>query len=329
MSPSRQRPDRLERILRIDHEIRTGKFPTVEILANLFRVKTRTIYADRRYMLEKLGAPIAFHKIGRGWYYTDEAWQLPVIMLSHDELTALALAVKYLDAPFRRNIENVITKLGNYLPEYTTAELAPQFTISTSPAMDVPPELLMDLTQAIHRKEQVWIDYFTISRNQQTERIVQPYHLYAVDGHWYLIAHDLWRRDWRDFHLGRIKHWRLTGEHFVPNPQFSAETYINQGFLKEIGGKPYNVAIRFSAEEAPRIKERRWHKTQEPLEFLPDGSVILRFKASGWHEIKRWVMKHGAHAEMLQPEHLRAAIIDELADMVNLYPEVMNLISPK
>ena len=322
MTSPRQRPDRLERVLRIDHEIRAGNYPTADVLADLFQIKVRTVYADRKYMIDKLGAPIAYHKIGRGWYYTDQAWQLPVIMLAPDELTALALAVKYLDAPFRQSLKNVINKLSSYLPEYTTVELAPHFTISTSPTIEVSPELLADLTRAIRHHEQIWLDYFTISRNQQTERTVHPYHLYAVDGNWYLIAYDLWRRDWRNFHLGRVNLWRLTGEHFVPDPQFSAESYLAQAFLKEIGGPSFNVAIRFSAAEALRIKERIWHKTQEPLEFLPDGGVILRFKASGRHEIIRWVLKHGAHAELLQPEELRAAIVEQIAGMVDMYPEL-------
>ena len=41
------------------------------------------------------------------------------------------------------------------------------------------------------------------------------------------------------------------------------------------------------------------HETQEPLEELPDGGVILRFRAGGLGEVKRWVMQWGAHAKVL------------------------------
>jgi predicted DNA-binding transcriptional regulator YafY len=67
------------------------------------------------------------------------------------------------------------------------------------------------------------------------------------------------------------------------------------------------------------IRERKWHETQQDLEELPDGGVILRFRTGGLGEVKRWVMQYGAHAEVLQPEHLRRAVATEMRQAAKNY----------
>jgi predicted DNA-binding transcriptional regulator YafY len=80
-----------------------------------------------------------------------------------------------------------------------------------------------------------------------------------------------------------------------------------------------DVTIRFDEHQARYIRERRWHETQKPLEELPDGEVVLRFRAGGLGEVKRWVMQWGAHAEVLEPAELRAEVATEVKKMQKMY----------
>jgi predicted DNA-binding transcriptional regulator YafY len=54
-----------------------------------------------------------------------------------------------------------------------------------------------------------------------------------------------------------------------------------------------------------------WHKTQK-LARQNDGSLIAEFRLSDTEEIKRWILSFGRHAEVLQPEELRADIAEEI-----------------
>lgn len=71
------------------------------------------------------------------------------------------------------------------------------------------------------------------------------------------------------------------------------------------------VTLKFTAEQAPYIRERVWHPTQH-LEEQAEGSLILQFQASGWFEIVRWVLGWGNWVEVLEPPELRQAIAQHL-----------------
>lgn len=318
---------RLERIIRIDQEIRAGRYPSAASLAEMFEVSERTIYADREFMINRLGAPIGFNEEAGGWYYTDKTWVLPAIMVSEGELLAFflsrAVVQQYLGTPFEKPLRSALSKIASYLPDHIHVDLTEashHYTITAGATVAINPQLVLDLERAIREHRQVWMVYYTASRGERNERIVNPYHFYNIRGDWYLLAYDHRRQNIRNFHLGRIEAWRVLNQHFEPDSDFSAEQYMAQGFLTEVGEKVFNVIIRFDEYQARWIRERRWHATQQ-IEELPDGGLILHFRAGGLDEIKRWVMSYGAHAEVLEPTELRVAVAEEVHKLAKIYPD--------
>jgi len=83
-------------------------------------------------------------------------------------------------------------------------------------------------------------------------------------------------------------------------------------------GEPLTVSVRFTAAAAPYIKEREWTRNQT-ITLNSDGSLVLKFKASGRRDIKSWVLSFGAAAELLEPGDLRREIADELQSLVRFY----------
>jgi predicted DNA-binding transcriptional regulator YafY len=318
---------RLERIICIDREIRASTYPTATSLAAMFEVSERTIYLDREFMIDRLGAPMATDPDTGGWYYKDPSYVLPAIMVSEGELLAFflgrVLVEQYLGTPFEKPLRSALAKIGRYVPDHVHMDLAEasrHYTISAGATIDINPQLALDLERAIRERRQVWMVYYTASRGERSERTVNPYHLYNARGDWYLIAYDHWRENMRNFHLGRIETWRVLDQSFEPDARFSPAAYISQGFLTE-HGEAYDVAIRFDAYQARWVRERPWHTSQEPLEELPGGGVILRFRSGGLDEIKRRVLSCGAHAEVLEPAELRAAVAVEVARLAETYLE--------
>ena len=80
------------------------------------------------------------------------------------------------------------------------------------------------------------------------------------------------------------------------------------------------MALRFDAYQARWIRERQWHPTQE-VEELADGGLVLRITVAGGGDLKRWVLSHGSHVEVLEPEWLREAVAEELRRAAQIYPE--------
>lgn len=317
---------KLYRVIQIDQEIRAGNYPSASKLAEIFGVSKRTIYDDRDFMINSLGAPIAFDEVAGGWYYTDTTFVLPAIMVSEGEMLAFflsqELSQRYLGTPFEEPLRSAIAKISRYLPadvHFDLDQAARHYTITAGATVDVNARLLLDLHRAINERRKLWMIYYTASRGERKERTVNPYHLYNVRGDWYLFAYDHWRQNIRNFHLGRIEDWRVLAETFEPDPDFSPQQHMAQSFLTERGEESVDIAIRFDEHQARYIRERRWHETQEPLEELPDGGVILRFRAGGLGEVRRWVMQWGAHAEVLKPAELRTQIAREVRKMQEIY----------
>jgi len=315
---------RLERIVRIDQEIRAECYPSAARLAEAFEVSERTIYGDRDFLVNRLGAPIAFDDIAGGWHYTDETWVLPAIMVSEGELLAFflgqAVAQQYLGTPFEKPIRSALSKIARYLPDHVhlnLAEASHHYTITAGATVQVNPQLVLDLEHAMREHRQVWMVYYTASRDERSQRTVNPYHFYNVRGDWYLLAYDHWRQNIRNFHLGRIEEWRVTDKSFEPDSAFSAQEFLADGFLTELGGV-IDVTIQFDQYQARWIRERRWHPSQE-IEELSDGGLILRLRAGGLNEIKRWVMSYGAHAQVLEPPELRDAVAEEVGKLAEMY----------
>ena len=86
--------------------------------------------------------------------------------------------------------------------------------------MSVSPDVLMSLAVVIRDREVLRFDY--AARDARTDdpgappRRVEPHHVVASSGRWYLLAWDLDREDWRLFSADRITPRTPAGPRFSP-----------------------------------------------------------------------------------------------------------------
>lgn len=259
----------LERILCIDRHIRDGRFPNAGQLATELEVSRRVIYVDRQFMVERLGAPIAYDRKRGGWYYSNATWMLPSTMISEGELLAFVLGTEAarravgtaLEGPLHAAVEKIARNLHG--PVQVDLQSLQQHCSFTSPlAVVTNQQTLLGLHAAIQESRSVRLEYFTAERNTHTERIVDPYHLYHTNGNWYLVAFDHLRDAMRNFHVGRIVTWEALLQCFQKKPDFNAAQWLREMFQSETGDEVREVIIRFDAYQATYIRERQWHPTQ-------------------------------------------------------------------
>ena len=316
----------LERLLEIDRQIRAGRYPNARSLAATLEVGVRTVYGDREFLLNRLRAPLARDVEKGGWYYTDPAFALPTIFIQEGELLAFFLSVevaqRYLGTAFEAPLRSAVGKLAASLGQrvgVSLEQLREHYTFAAPAAPHVQPQLLVELHGALQSRRQVRMRYYTASRDEWTERTVNPHHLYNMRGDWYLFAYDQRRQAMLNFHLGRVDWWQVLADGFERVPNFSPEEWMRGAFQSERGDAPQDIAIRFDAYQARWIRERRWHQTQAPLEATPEGGVILRFRTGGLDEVRRWVLQYGRHAEVLAPAALRQAVAADLQAAAGVY----------
>jgi predicted DNA-binding transcriptional regulator YafY len=72
------------------------------------------------------------------------------------------------------------------------------------------------------------------------------------------------------------------------------------------------VVLRIAPEGAAEARGWRWHPTQT-IEDQPDGSVLVRFRASGMRELAWHLFTWGEQATIEAPQRLKAVMAGELA----------------
>ncbi|MBI2875129.1 MAG: transcriptional regulator [Firmicutes bacterium] len=317
----------LFRLLAIHAALLNGKYPNAAQLAEQLEVTSRTVHRALDCLRDDLNAPIAWDSRKKGYYYVDQSYRLPFIELSEGDALGVFLALNllpiYRGTPYEAPLRFLLDKLTNLLPSTVNME-----TQELCTALSLGVEVLRGetnlvslnlslLSNAIAQRRSVGIKYHTMSRDEVTERIINPYHIHFVEGAWYVIGYCHLRAQYRTFAVDRIKECNIVDQPFDIPADFSIEEYLGDCFILE-RGEPREVCIWFHANQARWIRERVWHQSQV-LEENPDRSIILRLRVGGLGEIKRWVLGFGSGAKVLQPPELCQELKKELDSMSHLY----------
>jgi predicted DNA-binding transcriptional regulator YafY len=154
--------------------------------------------------------------------------------------------------------------------------------------------------------------------------LMHPYTLCEYDGGLYLFAYVPHRDSVIVQSLERIQYVAVLDASPVPK---KAEVWQRIEAMRERAfgilddGEVLDVVLKFSPAQAPYVRERQWHPTQQ-LETQPDGSLLLRFQASGRFEIQRWIQGWGEQVEVLGPPSLRRDVVAHLRAAAAQYAPV-------
>jgi predicted DNA-binding transcriptional regulator YafY len=239
--------------------------------------------------------------------------------MSEGELLALALAQRvlrqYRGTPYAPDLARAFKKITEGLTDRVTVdlgELADSFSFRTTAPDGFDPGVFRDLAAAVRDRRKVVLRYWTASRDEETLREVDPFHLACVDGHWYLVGFCHSRGEARMFAPSRVRSLEVTGTTFDVPEGFRIDEYLSRSFgvLRGGDGEASCVRLRFTGDAARYVRERAWHPSQT-LETCPDGDVIVGLEVSHLREVERWALSWGGDCEVLGPPELRSRVAAE------------------
>lgn len=137
------------------------------------------------------------------------------------------------------------------------------------------------------------------------ERLVEPYGL-LLGARRYLVARDRRRGDevMRHYRVEDIERAEVTGDWFARDEGFRFDAYANRAFGVFQNAAEYGpVAWKFSPAAAPHAARFLFHPDQTS-EILEDGSLLVRFQASGLLEMCWHLYAWGDQVEVLVPPAL-------------------------
>ncbi|NNM87326.1 MAG: WYL domain-containing protein [Phycisphaerae bacterium] len=292
---------------KIERQLKAHLACNTQSLAADLQVDARTVRRYIEFMRDDLGAPIIFDRPSQSYKFSHTTWSMPNVHLSLEELQSLAVAVKSITptvpAPFAQPLESLLAKLLDALPEDDQMEIRraqKQIVFLPVPVSSKGSAWVGPLLEAIRGEWTVDMVYFALSRNQETQRRFDPYHLRYFMGTWYVVGYDHLTKHWPVLNLARIRKLTVT-EDFYRVRSFDPDIFFKNSFGISVGGTPQKVSIKLTGWNAKTAGERIWPPGFTYKDVGPDEGILTGLIANP-ADLELWIASCQGDAEMIAEE---------------------------
>jgi proteasome accessory factor C len=276
----------------------------------------RRFYSDRAELVA-LGVPLDSQRdefTGEELYtLRQERYFLPELELDDEELAALQTCLYLLEGrfayaePLRLALQNLALGRASGALDEAPTSTAVRVEVRDP---DYSPELqgrLGKLEAAISKQRTVKFDYWSIAKDEQRERAINPYALLPENGSWYVIGHDLDDGIVKNFRVSRIRSdirfaTRRERDFRVPE-DFDVEEYHGRAEW-QFGDVLGEARIEVAPDTAWWVRRayggRRNHVDGD--EFVTEYASLPL--------LARWILRQDGRAVPLSPPALRKLVVD-------------------
>jgi predicted DNA-binding transcriptional regulator YafY len=201
-------------------------------------------------------------------------------------------------------------------PDLEALMRAELIAVQAGPRAVEAPELLAVLREALLRTRVVAFTYFGGSKKGATRKVA-PYGI--IFGRMnYLVGPETGGTKIKHWRLDRIRDLKPTDEVSSAPEDFSLTEYaqVSFGFFHE---EPEDVVLRVLNHEIDDNFERWQFHPKQTVEYEPDGSAIVRFRASGMLELAWHLFTWENKVQVIQPTSLREKLTFELAKALTFH----------
>ncbi|MEV6678215.1 WYL domain-containing protein [Streptomyces erythrochromogenes] len=231
-------------------------------LAERLDVSRRTLRRDVQ-RLRDLGYPVHATQ-GTAGYRLGPGGRLPPLLLDDEEAVAVAISLRTGADGSVLGVEQAglraLTKLEQVLPSRLRHRVNTLHTATVRagavPAPVVSADTLMAIAEACRRHERLRFEY-TSPRLGPGIRSAEPHSLVSFGRHWYLVAWDTDRDDWRTFRVDRLVPRTPSGPRFTPRelPGNDAAAYVARRLSAQAWPVRATVTLH---ESATAVAGRVW-----------------------------------------------------------------------
>lgn len=243
-----------------------------------------------------------------------------LLQLKPDEMTALDRSIEtlttsnaVLDA---ENLKMLRTKIRLLAPapkrrsieiDYEALLSASHVVARPGPSPKIEPATMRPLTEALLAMKQVSFDYK--GSNGLHSRTVHPYGvIFGYRAYLVALVHGASGDRPSTWRIDRMANVRVLEQPSNVPPEFHIAAHAKRSFGAFQSEAEYGeVEWRFSPKVAESALSFRFHPDQQMIEE-GDGSVTVRFSASGHLEMAWALYPWGSHVEVVKPEPLRRMV---------------------
>ena len=220
---------------------------------------------------------------------------LPILRRAAERIAALT------DTPLGGAARSALRKLAFDLPELSVGPEERAFTAPTDVAVQ-----FATLRQAVEQRHAVRCHYYTIRRDSEGERVIEPFGLMLSWGHWYCVARARDRDALRVFRLDRMKDVSIVeGERaeFTVPKGFQIVTYLNRAPWELSDDKPVTVRVRINFPQSRWVIGERLGKVVKAV--TDDAGSEFEFEVRAVDPFVRWLLPMGKQVDVLSPASIK------------------------
>jgi predicted DNA-binding transcriptional regulator YafY len=267
----------------------------------------RAAFERDKAALREIGVPIDQEIVaggeyaGQTRYWIDRSrYELDDLQLDDDEMRALQVAI-------------AATRPGSASGQEAMWKLGAGMLDGVTPIAAVMPDVvsLPTLREAVSTRTAVSFSYRNVART------VDPWGLLLRDGFWYLIGYDHGRQDRRTYRIDRIDGAvePIVGQSFERPEGFDPrDAFPDDPKLIGADAAPSDARVLVDASRAAsalaEVSDDRVRARHD------DGSIEIDVPYTNLPAFRSWLLGYLEHAEVLEPDDVRADVIGWLEGML-------------
>lgn len=229
------------------------------------------------------------------------------LRLGIDEAVALLVGLRTLaEVPGlhdREAVESALAKLSAAAGDASAAARALSVDLSAGAVGPV----LATVREAVRRRRRLFLRYLVPSRDETTERAVDPMRVLSVGTSWYLEGWCHRAEGVRRFRLDRVVSAELLDEDGTP-PEGAVTRDLDEGLFEP---SPDDLVV--TVEVGPQARWVAEYFPVEQVEELPGGRLRLQLRTASPDWVPRLALRLGGAMTVLDPPEI-ADRVGELAD---------------
>jgi predicted DNA-binding transcriptional regulator YafY len=247
-------------------------------------------------------------------------YALPALSLKAEEFTLLRRAAERVQAlegtGLGASAASALRKLSFDLPELEPGdgELSLRQPVNKSFA-----QLFGVLRAGVERHLPVACRYYSIGRDADEEREIEPYGLMLSWGNWYCIARAPEKDAMRVFRLSRMRDAVLQEgvAPFTVPEQFSVRDYLDRSPWELGEGKAVAVKVRIAFPHSRWVLAEGLGNVLEGTDEA--GGALLQFEVRAMDAFVRWLLTFGPQVEVVEPPEVGDRLTAERDRLRALY----------
>lgn len=296
------------------NQVKDNKYPNARKLADKFEIHTSSAQRAIEEMVNFFEAPLEYSYFEKGYFLTDDSYQIPGVWIKDEELFLFAMAKEILkDKDSKKILDQFMEKIGSGHSSLEIKKIKNHIYFKGTGAYFLKEGILQKIMDGILKNRIIEISYIPVYGEAIPFTIqVTPIYLLYYKNNWYLLGK--YKENIRTYSLSRIAKVKLT------NIKVDIEKHSKE-LKKHIKG-PFGVflnsdedmeeiKIQFS-ENMSRFAQNYLFHPEQKAETNEDGTCNISFHSFLSPELISEILKFGSDVKVIKPEKLKNELINKL-----------------